>query len=541
MIRTTSFLAKTAFLGGVAIAASVATCRIVAAENISDPIDHWYAVRLMNKPVGWAHMWLVDHGAVKTSHATMHIELRRVKAITAIEFVSRFDETDDGQPIQSVVTLNMGLKNTTTTMRYMPTTVEIVVEQLGQQQRRVVDRPKQHWLPPAAAVRYVKEQIAAGLDEISFWSVDSMAGVEPFETRMKLRERDHIELLGKVVPAMVWDTTISLMPGMVSKLYTDERGHDLKTTIDVLPGISFELVSADRQVAQAQTDPPEMLLSMLVEPDRPISDPRGKRSLVYEVQFGVQPGAPATSPETAEDEATARVGPKTDGVAAAPRRYELPTTGTQRVRWVDRRTAVVAVSLDDPVAPGDDRVDEIHLRASSMLNHEDPQVRRLAQKALADGPKVSSDAEKAERLRHFVRDYVRTKDLSVGFASASEVARTAQGDCSEHAVLLAAMLRAEGVPSRVVSGVIYTAGPWMGRKDVFVYHMWTQAWLASDDSDGARNHRWIDLDATRRVPYDATHIALSHSTLDDSEFLNELVRLAPMIGNLSIKVMEAAK
>ena len=38
------------------------------------------------------------------------------------------------------------------------------------------------------------------------------------------------------------------------------------------------------------------------------------------------------------------------------------------------------------------------------------------------------------------------KDLSVGFATAADVARTAQGDCTEHAVLLAALLRASDIP-----------------------------------------------------------------------------------------------
>ena len=47
-----------------------------------------------------------------------------------------------------------------------------------------------------------------------------------------------------------------------------------------------------------------------------------------------------------------------------------------------------------------------------------------------------------EALRDLVHTHISGKHLSTAYASASETARTGSGDCTEHAVLLAAVLGA---------------------------------------------------------------------------------------------------
>lgn len=122
----------------------------------------------------------------------------------------------------------------------------------------------------------------------------------------------------------------------------------------------------------------------------------------------------------------------------------------------------------------------------------------------------------------------------MGFASASETARSAVGDCTEHGVLLAAMLRADHIPSRVASGLVYV-DHLVGAKGAFGYHLWTQALLTVDGKE-----RWVDLDATlddRRV-FDATHIALALSDLSDADTMTSMVSIVPMLGRLKIEVVD---
>ena len=86
-----------------------------------------------------------------------------------------------------------------------------------------------------------------------------------------------------------------------------------------------------------------------------------------------------------------------------------------------------------------------------------------------------------------------------------------------------------GIPSRVVLGLVYV-DEFASRRSLFGYHMWTQA-LIED--------RWIDLDATLPVPFDAAHIAFATAALaDNSGPLGELATLAALIGRIKIRVLE---
>ena len=63
--------------------------------------------------------------------------------------------------------------------------------------------------------------------------------------------------------------------------------------------------------------------------------------------------------------------------------------------------------------------------------------------------------EAVRRIESFVARYIDNKSMSVGYASAVEVVESRQGDCSEFAVLTAALCRAVGIPAQVVVGIAY--------------------------------------------------------------------------------------
>jgi hypothetical protein len=111
-------------------------------------------------------------------------------------------------------------------------------------------------------------------------------------------------------------------------------------------------------------------------------------------------------------------------------------------------------------------------------------------------------------------------------ASAGEVAQTMEGDCTEHAVLLAAMLRAKGIPSRIAVGLVYVES-----LSAFGCHMWTEANL-----DG----KWIPLDATRGARgISAAYIKLADSSLHDDGpvALSAFAPLMTVIGKIKLEVI----
>jgi hypothetical protein len=124
---------------------------------------------------------------------------------------------------------------------------------------------------------------------------------------------------------------------------------------------------------------------------------------------------------------------------------------------------------------------------------------------------------------------IADKNLSVGFATASEVARNREGDCSEHAVLLAALGRARGIPARVACGLVYV--PTFNEADrVFGFHMWTQFYI---------HGQWVDFDAAQdETDCNPTHIAIATSSMNESSMGEFAFPLVKIMGQLELEVLE---
>ena len=116
--------------------------------------------------------------------------------------------------------------------------------------------------------------------------------------------------------------------------------------------------------------------------------------------------------------------------------------------------------------------------------------------------------EAARRIRNFVRKYITKKNFSVGYATAAEVAVSREGDCSEHAVLAAAMCRAAGIPAQVVFGPTYV-GEFASHKHTFGPHAWFRVYVGG---------KWVQMDAALPGGWDPGHIALAAGDGDTDDF-----------------------
>lgn len=91
---------------------------------------------------------------------------------------------------------------------------------------------------------------------------------------------------------------------------------------------------------------------------------------------------------------------------------------------------------------------DMHRRSSWVLDFDEQSVQVLIAEIAASGDGIPSPAQ----LERFVFTHVSNKSYSRSFDLASRVATTREGDCTEHAVLLAALARAHGHPARIVFG-----------------------------------------------------------------------------------------
>ena len=95
------------------------------------------------------------------------------------------------------------------------------------------------------------------------------------------------------------------------------------------------------------------------------------------------------------------------------------------------------------------------------------------------------------------------------------------------AVLLAALGRERGIPSRVVVGLAYVPS-FGGRKDVFGFHMWTQFHIGD---------QWVDFDAAMgESECSPARIALATSSLRTSAIGDLAFAIIDLLGGLKIEI-----
>jgi hypothetical protein len=163
-------------------------------------------------------------------------------------------------------------------------------------------------------------------------------------------------------------------------------------------------------------------------------------------------------------------------------------------------------------------------QSSYFITSADAKVKELARKAVG---KEKDPWRKALAIERWVNQNMRGTNQEA-LAPADEVARTLEGDCTEYAMLMAAMCRAEGVPSRTAIGLIYAdtkTGP------VMAFHMWTEVWVQD---------QWVPLDATLGRGYvGATHLKITDHSWHDTRSLTPLLPLIRVLGKLQIEVVSA--
>lgn len=507
MRRHHPFRALARFSPMVAVLALAVVVVAAPARAAGQDFDRWYTLEMAGQRAGWSHTAQVTRGDLVTTLSKMSLKVGRGDVAIEVLFESEFVETKEGKPVSAWSVQKSGAAPTRTEYTFNEDGIGVVTIQNGRRSETTEALPEGIWLPPGAAASYTRQRLAAGATQIVVRTIDPLLGAKAVTITRDVEERAPLDVLGKSVTAIRCRVSQSVAPDVPTTEWIDEDGVTLKSD-SRFGAIRLVLTAAKKADALTGHDAPEIMFSTFVKPTGRLDDARACVRATYLLALG-------------------------DGKLP-----DLPATGAQRVERLDKARARVIV---DATRPGAATAEEIangaYLASSATIEAGDPAVKALHERAVKrlSENAAGSAAERAEALRRFVYGHIDRKNLATGFATASEVARTRAGDCTEHAVLLAALLRADGIPARVASGLVYVdgiddAGP------VFGYHMWTQAML---EVEGAR--RWVDLDATLsdKRPFDATHIALTVSGLGDGETFEAMLPLAGIIGNLSITIEKA--
>lgn len=165
------------------------------------------------------------------------------------------------------------------------------------------------------------------------------------------------------------------------------------------------------------------------------------------------------------------------------------------------------------------------LKSSAFCQAEDPEIQKVAKE-------IVSQERNSWRASKKIAEWVEKKmtaNYDVGFATAKEIIKNLEGDCSEHTVLTVALCRAVGIPARAAVGIMYGRG-------IFAYHMWPEVyvgrWISLDS-------KWLAVDKKSGEYYtDATHIKLGRSLLDENIFKEMAQAISEIIGKLKLEIID---
>lgn len=220
----------------------------------------------------------------------------------------------------------------------------------------------------------------------------------------------------------------------------------------------------------------------------------------------VDPAALARPPRLAHEMRTAPYF-ASDGALRGQIRYQfgwrfgldwpVPQTGEQAVRREGEAWQRLRIDICATCGPGlhtDAGALDAARRPSPWIESDAPQFKRVAGRVRQKG----SERAKMIALGKMARERMGGLDFE-GHLSAAAAWRRGSGDCTEDAVVLAALARAAGIPARVASGIVYSRSRYHGAANAFLPHTWVVAY-----TDG----RWQSYDVSLGG-FDASHIALS--------------------------------
>jgi hypothetical protein len=468
-------------------------------------LEQWFSMSLGGSPSGMVHSVIRRIDEDGTTRIETDVEtrmtVRRLGATLEIEQHSLFVEDAEGRPIRARARTRQSGQESEVEITFFEDEIELVTTLMGRSRERYIDRPE-GLLGPWALSRI---GVGRGWKTGDEWTAKTFSAEAQIVTELRtiVLGPESIELPdGRVLDVIKTEDTMAAL-GVKTTNWVDREGAAVRTRLS-MTGVPMELLLCDEATARAaaqgsEAPPPDMLTASMVVAHEFVPYPRAADGAVLTVRT-----LEAGDDLPLADGAGQRVGARAeDGSRVVTIRREVPPANRS------------------PDGPSQEQIDAelaAALADNTMIQCDEPEIRKIASQVAGDEQDPWRTAQVFER---WVFDNITEKNFDVGFASALEVCRDRSGDCSEHAVLLAALCRARGIPCRVVMGVLYVGGIWAG-------HAWNEVFV-----DG----RWYALDGTQGYgSADPLRLAVVSMTMADDAGMGEFVGLIGTLGNIAITV-----
>lgn len=158
----------------------------------------------------------------------------------------------------------------------------------------------------------------------------------------------------------------------------------------------------------------------------------------------------------------------------------------------------IAIWLSDKISY-QGGVNKRHTQPSFVVDFDEPAVQSLLD---VTSSFTGGAGALSKQLERYVHQFITDPTYIHGFNIASVTANNKSGDCTEHAVLLAALARASNIPARVIVGTVI-----MGEQGALVAygHAWTEVWY---------EEQWHVIDAALNGMNDQARFYLPSGALE---------------------------
>lgn len=468
-------------------------------KNEFNELDRWYEVFLGESKVGYAHSTMKLEKGEVISQSTFIMSIKRAGESIKIQSTEKTKESISGQILS--FSGEMKMAGVPITKKGWVEGSEIVV----QEKQYLRETTKRYPLNPKGKMtwgllKFLRENgfKEEGREiETQIYSADfGMAA----PTKAKIKSFGECKIQINQKPVKVFRTEITLltkMGEMKTINWLDPEGFAVKTKMQ-MGGIPIEIKQSSQSQAKRSSEKTDFLFQTL------LSLPQGIPENSKSVRFKI---------EILEGELSSII----------------PQSRNQKVTQIDDQNFIVDVKAEKwsknlKNKSSNKPIGQEFRLPNVMIDSEDKLIHQLAKQA---GRGAKNIIDLSERLYSFAGKYIHRKNFSVGFATAGETARGREGDCTEHAVFLAALGRSMGIPTRVASGLVFM-NEFQGKNNVMGFHMWTEFHIKG---------QWRSLDsALGKIGSHTERITISVSSLKQDS-LNELgFRIAQMIGNIKIQI-----
>ena len=159
-------------------------------------------------------------------------------------------------------------------------------------------------------------------------------------------------------------------------------------------------------------------------------------------------------------------------------------------------------------------LEKVFLKPSPFIQSDHEKIQNLVQQILGSASSATPLA-KAQQLLAWVHENIEKRPV-LSLPDALSTLDNRMGDCNEHAVLMAALARAAGIPCRIEAGLVYLKGR-------FYYHAWNLVYVG----------RWITVDSLfGQMPADVSHIRFTTGTQQQQ------IDIVGVIGKVQLRVIQ---